>query len=103
MPRERGLYTLNPLESKRRGRIFIDYLRNAFGSTAIASYSPRARPGLPVAVPIRWDELTPRRRPDSYHLRNVGRRLASLRSDPWEGARPQRLPAQLRERLGLED
>lgn len=100
--RERGLYTLNPLKAKRRGRIFVDYLRNAFGATAIASYSPRARPGAPVAVPIRWDELSPKREPSSYHLKNLPRRLASLREDPWEGARPQRLRPEIRARLGIE-
>lgn len=69
--------------AKRRGRIFIDYLRNTRGSTAIASYSARARPGAPVAVPLRWDELGVRS--DHYTVETLQRRLGALRADPWEG------------------
>lgn len=52
---ERFIATMS--KAKRKGRIFIDYLRNQRGSTAIAPYSVRARPGAPVAAPIAWDEL----------------------------------------------
>jgi bifunctional non-homologous end joining protein LigD len=69
----------------RDGRIFVDYLRNGRGATAIASYSLRARPGAPVAVPLRWDELGRLGRPDKFTLENVPRRLARLDADPWEG------------------
>ena len=44
-------------KAKRVGRIFIDYLRNGRGSTAIMPYSARARPGAPVAAPVSWSEL----------------------------------------------
>lgn len=70
-------------KSKRKGRVFIDYLRNGRGATAIASFSTRARPGAPVAVPIRWDEVTPSLRPDQYTASNLKRRLSHLQSDPW--------------------
>ncbi|HZW24046.1 MAG TPA: DNA ligase D [Gallionella sp.] len=69
--------------AKRHGRIFIDYLRNTRGSTAIASYSPRARPSAPVAVPLRWDELGVHS--DHYTVETLQRRLGALRADPWEG------------------
>ncbi|HVS03139.1 MAG TPA: DNA ligase D [Thermoanaerobaculia bacterium] len=78
-------YTTNPLKSRRQRRIFIDYLRNGFGATAVAPYSTRARDGATVAVPVRWDELTPKTPPDKYTIKNLARRLAALRSDPWEG------------------
>ncbi|MBU0556847.1 MAG: DNA ligase D [Alphaproteobacteria bacterium] len=52
---ERFVATMS--KAKRKGRIFIDYLRNQRGGTAILPYSARARPGAPVAVPIGWEEL----------------------------------------------
>jgi bifunctional non-homologous end joining protein LigD len=84
--------TVNMSKAKRRGRIFLDYLRNARGSTAIASYSTRARPGAPVAVPVRWDELGPSLTSDRYHVENLRRRLTALRADPWEGFEALRRP-----------
>ena len=77
------LYTANMSKAKRRGKIFIDYLRNARGATAVAAYSTRARPGAPVSTPIDWDELAALRS-DQYTLRNLGRRLAERGRDPWE-------------------
>ena len=50
-------FTANMSKAKRTGRIFIDYLRNQRGSTAVLPYSARARAGAPVAVPIAWAEL----------------------------------------------
>jgi bifunctional non-homologous end joining protein LigD len=69
--------------AKRKGKIYIDYLRNDRGATAIASYSPRAREGAPVAVPLGWDELDAFQ-PGQYDIRNVPDRLEKLRSDPWK-------------------
>ena len=73
--------------SKRRrdGRIFIDYLRNTRGATSIASYSLRARPGAPVALPLRWSELKTLDSGEAFNIRNVPPRLARLRADPWAG------------------
>ncbi|SDL64010.1 bifunctional non-homologous end joining protein LigD [Modicisalibacter muralis] len=77
--------TANMSKAKREGRIFIDYLRNGRGATAIASYGVRAREGAPVAVPVRWDELNAALRSDRYTIENLRRRLSSLREDPWQG------------------
>jgi bifunctional non-homologous end joining protein LigD len=76
-------FTTNMAKSKRIGKVFIDYLRNGRGATAIASYSTRAREGAPVAVPLSWDELRTTMPPDGYDLVSVERRLRRLRADPW--------------------
>ena len=70
--------------NKRRGRLYLDVGRNAWGQTAVLPYSVRAKPTAPVATPLDWDELgragfSPRR----YHLGNILRRLAQ-KDDPWE-------------------
>ena len=70
-------------KSRRKGKIFIDYLRNASGATAIAPYSLRARANAPVATPIGWDELSKDVRFDHFNLRTVPTRLSALKSDPW--------------------
>jgi bifunctional non-homologous end joining protein LigD len=89
---DRSRLTTNMSKAKRKGRIFLDYLRNGRGATAIASYSSRAREGAPVAVPVRWDEVNGALRPDRYGVDNLRRRLAALRSDPWEGFDAARRP-----------
>ena len=58
------------------GRIFVDYLRNVRGATSVAAYSTRATPAAPVAVPLTWDELTPRLRSDQFTVDNVRERLS---------------------------
>lgn len=76
-------YIATMSKAKRRGKVFIDYLRNQRGATAIASYSTRARAGAPVATPLAWDELSPRIKADAFRVDNLPKRLASLKSDPW--------------------
>lgn len=69
----------------RNGRIFVDYLRNSRGATSVASFSLRARPGAPVAMPIRWEELGRLKSAARFTLRNTPARVRRLRSHPWEG------------------
>jgi bifunctional non-homologous end joining protein LigD len=94
-------FTAALAKERRTGKIFIDYLRNAEGATAIAPYSVRARARAPVATPIDWAELAQDVRFDHFNLRTVPERLARLRTDPWAafaGTR-QSVPAALRRRL----
>ena len=82
---EPKLYTSNITKSARRGRIFVDYLRNGRNATFITPYSPRARENAPVAVPITWEELAHGVDPTSFTTKTVPLRLAQLARDPWHG------------------
>jgi bifunctional non-homologous end joining protein LigD len=76
-------YTSTITKSRRVGKIFIDYLRNARGSTAIASWSTRARPGAPVSVPVAWEELAGLRGGDRFKVADA--LVRAREPDPWEG------------------
>ena len=72
-------------KAQRKGRIFVDYLRNGRGATAVASYSLRGRPGAPVAMPLAWSELAKLKRADAFTITDVPPKLKRRRRDPWEG------------------
>jgi bifunctional non-homologous end joining protein LigD len=80
---EPNRYIATLSKAKRKGKIFVDYLRNQRGATAVASYSTRARKGAPVAVPIAWDELSTRTKPNMFNVSNLPKRLKKLKNDPW--------------------
>ncbi|MEN1994205.1 DNA ligase D [Stenotrophomonas bentonitica] len=71
------------IKSLRNKRIFVDYLRNGRGATAVASYSLRGRPGAPVAMPIAWSELSKLTRADAFTMKEVPEKLKRRRKDPW--------------------
>jgi bifunctional non-homologous end joining protein LigD len=79
------LYVASVPKARRRGKILIDWLRNGLGSTAIASFSPRARPHATVAVPVTWREVAEKLDPQGFTVHSVPGRLTKLRSDPWAG------------------
>ncbi|HZN30365.1 MAG TPA: DNA ligase D [Xanthobacteraceae bacterium] len=87
-------YVAKMTKSLRRGKIFIDYLRNTVEATSVAAYSTRAREGAPVSVPVTWEELGRTKGGNQYTVLNLGKRLAGLKQDPWrEVARvKQKLP-----------
>ncbi len=76
-------FTATASKARRKGKIFIDYLRNSAGATAIAPYAIRARANAPVSTPIGWTELAADVRLDHFNVRNIPQRLDALREDPW--------------------
>jgi bifunctional non-homologous end joining protein LigD len=91
-------YVATVAKRARRGRIFIDFLRNDRGSTAVAPYSTRALPQASVSIPLEWDELSEGLRSDHFTVGNVRHRLGFLKRDPWQGffAVRQRIPVDRR-------
>ena len=78
-------YTANMRKAKRTGKIYVDYVRNTRGATSIAPYSTRAKEHATVSVPLHWEELKGRIRPDSFTVKNIAARLSRLKGDPWDG------------------
>jgi bifunctional non-homologous end joining protein LigD len=74
-------YIAKMTKSARTGKIFIDYLRNQYGATAVAVYSTRARPAGPVSTPLAWSELSPRIKSDRFHIADI----AKHPQDVWRG------------------
>jgi bifunctional non-homologous end joining protein LigD len=90
-------------KTERAGKIFIDWLRNSYGATAVAAYSTRARLGAPVSVPLAWEELVPELHPAGLTLLTVPERLRSLKRDPWHAyaTTRQSLTKSVRTALGV--
>lgn len=77
-------FTTEVRKDKREGRLFLDYLRNAYGQTAVTPYALRPLPGAPVATPLDWSELDEANLDSqSYHFGNIFRRLGQ-KVDPWQ-------------------
>jgi len=74
-------YTTKFSKRGREAKILIDYLRNNRTNTSVCAYSPRAREGAPVSMPLDWTEL--KGTPDRWTLLSVPRRLHHQRADPW--------------------
>jgi bifunctional non-homologous end joining protein LigD len=70
-------------KTQRKGKIYVDYLRNGKGATSVASYSLRSRTGAPVAVPLCWSELGKLKSGHDFDIRSTPKRLLRLRVDPW--------------------
>lgn len=90
-------YVANMGKKHRVGKIFIDYLRNGQGATAVLPYSARAHPNLPVALPVEWEELRKIDDPRAFTIATVPALLAKRKQDPWTGmlTTKQTLPKEL--------
>jgi bifunctional non-homologous end joining protein LigD len=75
-------FTTNMAKRERRGKIFLDYLRNGRGATFVAPYSPRARAGATVATPVSWKEIEAGIDPQQLTIASVPKRLT--KPDPWK-------------------
>jgi bifunctional non-homologous end joining protein LigD len=78
-------YTTEVHKDQRRGRVFVDYLRNSYGQTSVTPYAVRPRRGAPVATPLDWDELSDTSlNSQTYTITNIFQRLGH-KEDPWKG------------------
>ncbi len=76
--------TIQTRKNKRKGRLFIDYLRNSYAQSSVAPYSIRPIENAPVATPIDWDELQRKKMNSQYYnIKNIFKRL-KRKSDPWK-------------------
>lgn len=88
---------------EREGKIYLDYLRNAWSASAVAPYSTRSRPGAPVSFPLSWEEVQSGVRPEDFTVRTVPERVRSG-EDPWKGMAGLRqgITRRMLSRLGIE-
>ncbi len=99
------LFTAISNKAQRKGRIYLDYLRNARGASAIASYSLRARPTFPAAAPIFWDEARTLSGGGAFNRLNIVKRLETLAADPWNELLSSRgrITAKMRRDVGMKN
>lgn len=96
-------FTANLSKAQRKGRVFLDYLRNERGSTAICPWSLRSRQGAPVAVPVSWDEVPKLKQANGFSLKAAAARAKD--KDVWADYFKQRqvLTAKLLKAVGAEE
>jgi bifunctional non-homologous end joining protein LigD len=98
------LFTAKIAKARRPNKVFADYLRNSETASAVAAFSPRARPNAGVSMPVAWDELDPKDDLRSrFTVLTVPARLASLKKDPWADywKTRQAITAKMKKSLGL--
>jgi len=98
-----ALYLTKMTKAARAGKIYLDYLRNERGATAVAPYSPRARAGMGVSMPLAWSELKLAERP-VFRVAELGKWGARLKKDPWAGIdrMQQEVTAEAKRAVGMK-
>ena len=81
---DRSRFTTAFAKAGRERKVLIDYLRNNRTNTSVAAFSTRARPGAPVSMTLKWEEVSPTSEPPAWNIANAEERLRSLRKDPWK-------------------
>jgi len=76
-------FTLEQRKKDRKGRVYLDTYRNAYGATSVAPYAVRARPEAPIATPIDWEEVESGVHPRDWTIKNIFKRLGQ-KEDPWQ-------------------
>jgi bifunctional non-homologous end joining protein LigD len=98
---EPSTFTATMAKAQRKGKVFVDYLRNVRGANAVAAFSTRAREGAPVSAPVDWEELDRLSGPTDFTVAEVPLRVLEQGSgravDPWARYRSvkQRVPESL--------
>lgn len=77
------LYVANMSKKLRKNKIFVDYLRNDYGATAVVPYSFRARSTTAIALPLDWKEIRRIKGPQEFTLKKALKKIKSRKSDPW--------------------
>jgi bifunctional non-homologous end joining protein LigD len=77
-----SLYLTKMTKAARKEKIYLDYLRNERGATAVAPYSPRARAGIPASVPLAWSELKSGNLPQ-FRVVDFSNWKSRVKNDPW--------------------
>lgn len=78
-------YIANMSKKLRKNKIFVDYLRNGYGATAVVPYSLRAKPLSAIALPLEWTELRRVKSPQEFTMNKALKKIKSRKRDPWEG------------------
>ena len=76
-------YIAKASKAARKGLIFVDWMRNTRGATAVAAWSTRARPGAPISVPIDWSAIDELEGGDQFRLASIQEHVGKRRRDPW--------------------
>ncbi len=99
-----ALYLTKMTKAARVGKIYLDYLRNERGATAVAPYSPRARAGMGVSMPLAWSELKLAERP-VFRVADVATWAGRLKKDPWKeiGKARQSVTPETRRAVGMKE